>query len=106
MTAATREVIQRIEAEYREMSGLMLTAAGAAALALDNPTCATALGTLLQPGFLKQRPTARTFNSGPSDTAAHPLNGPHSIFGAERHQVCRFARCSRPPCIVGVGTHG
>jgi Fic family protein len=56
ITAATREVIQRIEAEYREMPGLMLTARQAQRLwRLDTSTCASALGTLLQRGFLKRR---------------------------------------------------
>ena len=55
ISAVTREVIQRIEAEYREMPGLMLTARQAQRLwGLDSPTCGTALVTLLQRGFLKQ----------------------------------------------------
>ena len=55
ISAAIREVTQRIEAEYREMPGLMLTARQAQRLwGLDSPTCGIALVTLLQRGFLKE----------------------------------------------------
>ena len=54
-TAVLRRVIQRIEAEYREMPGLKLTVQQAQRLwALDASTCGAALGALSERGFLKR----------------------------------------------------
>ena len=51
----TRELLLRIEGEYREMPGLNLTMAQAQRLwGLDNNTCAVALTTLVERKVLKQ----------------------------------------------------
>jgi hypothetical protein len=50
-----RQAVARIEAEYREMPGLMLTMPQAQRLCgLDRATCTIALATLMQRRFLKQ----------------------------------------------------
>jgi DNA-binding IclR family transcriptional regulator len=49
------DVLQRIEAEYREMPGLSVTDAQAQRLwGLDNTTCKRALETLVQRGVLRR----------------------------------------------------
>jgi len=54
-TPVLRRLIQRIEAEFREMPGLKLTAQQAQRLwALDAATCGAVLGVLSQRGFLKR----------------------------------------------------
>ena len=48
-------VVQRIEAEYREMPGLSVTEAQARRLwGIDEATCRRALGTLLRRGILRR----------------------------------------------------
>jgi predicted transcriptional regulator of viral defense system len=54
-TAGLHELLQRIEAEYREMPGLSVTARQAERLwGLDSTTCAFVLMTLIQRGLLKR----------------------------------------------------
>jgi hypothetical protein len=61
----TRELLLRIEGEYREMPGLNLTLAQAQRLwGLDNNTCAVALTTLVERKVLKQS-TGGTYLRGP-----------------------------------------
>ena len=49
------ELLQRIQCEYREMPGLILTEAQARRLwAIDTQTCRAVLGALLQRGFLRR----------------------------------------------------
>ena len=57
---STADVLQRIEAEYREMPGLSVTEAQAQRLwGLDNTTCRRVLDTLVQRGVLRR--TRREF---------------------------------------------
>ena len=57
-TAGLHEVLQRIEAEYREMPGLSVTAPQAGRLwGLDATTCSFMLMTLIQRGILKRTPS-------------------------------------------------
>jgi hypothetical protein len=54
-SAALHELLQRIEAEYREMPGLSVTASQAERLwGLDSITCAFVLTTLIQRRVLKR----------------------------------------------------
>ncbi len=54
-TTALHELLQRIEAEYREMPGLSVTAPQAQRLwGLDSMTCGFVLLTLIQRGVLKR----------------------------------------------------
>jgi len=54
-TAALHELLQRIDAEYREMPGLSVTARQAERLwGLDSTTCAFVLMTLIQRGIVKR----------------------------------------------------
>jgi Fic family protein len=54
-TPALRRLVQRIEAEFREMPGLELTAQQAQRLwALDTATCGAVLGVLSERGFLRR----------------------------------------------------
>lgn len=63
---ALRELVVRIEGEYREMPGLSLTASQAERLwGLDRSTCAFVLTTLIERRFLT-RTTAGTYLRGPS----------------------------------------
>lgn len=56
-TAALHELLQRVEAEYREMPGLSLTVHQAERLwALDSTTCSFVLMTLIERGILKRAP--------------------------------------------------
>lgn len=64
-------VVQRIEAEYREMPGLSVTDAQARRLwGLDEETCRRALGTLLRRGILRRtrRQSYVRTESGPPST--------------------------------------
>ena len=62
----TRELLLRIEGEYREMPGLSLTLPQAQRLwGLDSNTCAFALTTLVERKVLKQT-TGGTYLRGPS----------------------------------------
>ena len=55
LPASVRQAVARMEAEYREMPGLMLTIPQAQRLwGLERATCTIALATLLQRRFLKQ----------------------------------------------------
>jgi hypothetical protein len=57
-TAALRELLQRIERDYREMPGLSVTAPQAERLwNLDSTTCAFVLMALIQHGILKRTPS-------------------------------------------------
>ena len=57
-TPAIRELLLRIEAEYREMPGLSLTASQAERLwGLDSSTCAFVLTTLIERRVLRQTPS-------------------------------------------------
>ena len=52
---AIRDVLQRVQGEYREMPGLKLTEAQAQRfLGLDCDTCAVILSTLTEIGFLRR----------------------------------------------------
>jgi len=65
-TPAIRELLLRIEAEYREMPGLSLTASQAERLwGLDSRTCAFVLTTLIERRVLRQT-TSGTYLRGPS----------------------------------------
>ena len=65
-TPAIRELLLRIEGEYREMPGLSLTVSQAERLwGLDNSTCTFALTTLVERGVLRQT-TGGTYLRGPS----------------------------------------
>lgn len=65
-TAALREVLLRIEGEYREMPGLNLTASQAQRLwGLDRSTCILVLTTLIERRVLK-RTTSGTYLRGSS----------------------------------------
>jgi hypothetical protein len=64
-TPAIRDLLLRIEGEYREMPGLSLTVSQAQRLwGLDKNTCALALTTLVERRVLKQT-TVGTFLRGP-----------------------------------------
>ena len=64
-TSAIRELLLRIEGEYREMPGLSLTVSQAQRLwGLDKNTCALALTTLVERRVLKQI-AGGTFLRGP-----------------------------------------
>ena len=66
VTPAIRDLLLRIECEYREMPGLNLTVSQAQRLwGLDNSTCSLALTTLVERGVLKQS-AAGTFLRGSS----------------------------------------
>jgi hypothetical protein len=53
LPAAIRQVVERMEAEFREMPGMRLTASQAQRLwGLDRATCRVALDTLAGRGFL------------------------------------------------------
>ena len=55
VTSPAPDLLQRIQNEYREMPGLILTEAQASRLwALDVQTCRAVLGALLQRRFLKR----------------------------------------------------
>ena len=61
-----RELVRRIESEYREMPGLSLTASQAERLwGLDSGTCAVVLTTLIERRVLR-RTTNGTYLRGPS----------------------------------------
>jgi DNA-binding IclR family transcriptional regulator len=65
-TPALREVLLRIESEYREMPGLSLTVSQAERLwGLDSSTCASALTTLVERRVLRQT-TGGRYLRGPS----------------------------------------
>jgi hypothetical protein len=66
-TPTIRELLLRIEGEYREMPGLSLTVSQAQRLwGLDNSTCALALTTLVERRVLRQT-AGGTFLRGASD---------------------------------------
>ena len=55
---ALRQLLLRVQGEYREMPGLIVTASQAERLwGLDSTTCAMVLATLIERGFLRQTPT-------------------------------------------------
>lgn len=55
VTSSASVVVQRIQSEYREMPGLILTEDQARRLwGLDSHTCRRALGALLERRFLKR----------------------------------------------------
>jgi hypothetical protein len=59
-TLALRDLLLRIEAEYREMPGLSLTLSQAQRLwGLDRSTCALVLVTLVERRVLRQTPNGR-----------------------------------------------
>jgi hypothetical protein len=59
-TLALRDLLLRIEAEYREMPGLSLTVSQAQRLwGLDRSTCALVLVTLVERRVLRQTPNGR-----------------------------------------------
>ena len=65
-TPAIRELLLRIEGEYREMPGLSLTVSQAERLwGLDSSTCAFVLTTLIERRILRQT-TSGTYLRGPS----------------------------------------
>lgn len=65
-TPAIRELLLRIEGEYREMPGLSLTLSQAERLwGLDSSTCVFALTTLVERRVLRQT-TGGTYLRGPS----------------------------------------
>jgi hypothetical protein len=65
-TPAIRELLLRIEGEYREMPGLSLTVSQAERLwGLDSNTCAFILTTLIKRRILR-RTTSGTYLRGPS----------------------------------------
>jgi hypothetical protein len=65
-TRAIRELLLRIEGEYREMPGLSLTVSQAERLwGLDTSTCAFVLTTLVERQVLRQT-TGGTYLRGPS----------------------------------------
>jgi hypothetical protein len=65
-TPAIRELLLRIESEYREMPGLSLTMSQAERLwGLDSSTCAFVLTTLIERRVLR-RTTSGTYLRGPS----------------------------------------
>ena len=54
-TTTVRDVLLRVQGEYREMPGLKLTDAQAQRLlGIDCDTCAVVLSTLLERGFLRR----------------------------------------------------
>jgi hypothetical protein len=66
-TGALFELLQRVEAEYREMPGLSLTLSQAERLwGLDRATCAFVLTTLIDRRVLRQAPNG-TYLRGQSD---------------------------------------
>ena len=61
LTPAMRDVLLRIQSEYREMPGLSLTAPQAQRLwGLDQKTCSLALATLVERRALKQTRSGRS----------------------------------------------
>jgi hypothetical protein len=65
-TSSLRELLLRIEGEYREMPGLSLTASQAGRLwGLDSMACRVALTVLVERRVLKQT-TCGTYLRGPS----------------------------------------
>ena len=57
MTAVVEDLLERIRAEYLEMSGLRLTAVQVQRLCgLDGATCAALLDPLVAVGFLRRDP--------------------------------------------------
>ena len=66
MTPSLRELLLRIEGEYREMPGLSLTASQAGRLwGLDGSTCAFALTALVERRVLTQTTSGTSFEDPP-----------------------------------------